>query len=145
MACYIGLVFGMVFFYVAHFVLGDDLGFVKLHWLNLVGLNLVLMLTIMTIVRYIKPMDKPYVQVNAEVVDITTWKHGKLAGWLLVLAFVLLYTVFSPLGLTSQTGSMFKVIAATAVGLGIMYVIYKLYKKMTSPVKIEPQFNTQEN
>ncbi|MBD1572634.1 solute:sodium symporter family transporter [Vibrio sp. S17_S38] len=145
MAGYIGLVFGMVFFYVTHFVLGDDLGFVKLHWLNLVGLNLVLMLTIMAIVRYIKPMDKPYVQVNAEVVDITTWKHGKLAGWLLVLAFVLLYTVFSPLGLTSQTGSMFKVIAATAVGLGIMYVIYKLYKKMTSPVKIEPQFNTQEN
>lgn len=128
MAGYIGLAFGMVFFYVAHFVLHDDLGFIKLHWLNLVGLNLLLMLLIMTIVRYLKPMDTPYVQKDSKMVDITAWKHGKLAGWLLVLAFVLLYTVFSPLGLTSPTGSLLSVLIATAIGLGIMYGLYKLYR-----------------
>lgn len=130
-AGYIGLVFGMVFFYTAHFVFHDDLGFIKLHWLNLVGLNLVLMLLIMTVVRYIKPLDKPYVQKDAQMVNVTPWKHGKLAGWVLVFAFILLYAAFSPLGLTSPTGSIFQVILVTAVGLGFMYVIYKVYKKLT--------------
>lgn len=132
MAGYIGLVFGMVFFYTTHFVLHDDLGFIKLHWLNLVGLNLVLMLLIMTIVRYIKPMDEPYVQQDSKMVDITAWKHGKLAGWLLVLAFFLLYTVFSPLGLTSPTGSILKVLLATGLGLVVMYFVYRVYKHFTA-------------
>jgi SSS family solute:Na+ symporter len=131
-AGYIGLVFGMVFFYTAHFVLHGDLGFIQLHWLNLVGLNLVLMLLIMTIVRYIKPMDKPYVQQDTKMVEITAWKHGKLAGWVLVLAFVLLYTVFSPLGLTSSDGSIMKVVLATVIGLAITYSLYKVYKKLTA-------------
>jgi solute:Na+ symporter, SSS family len=132
LAGYIGLAFGMIFFYTAHFRLGGDLGFIKLHWLNLVGLNLLLMLLIMTIVRYIKPMDKPFEQVNENVVDMKPWKHGKLAAWLLVLAFVLLYVVFSPLGLTAATGSITKVVIGTLLGLAIMYAIYSFYKKMTN-------------
>lgn len=145
LAGYIGLGFGMVFFYVTHFVLGDDLGFIKLHWLNLVGINLLLMLVIMTIVRYIKPLEKPYVQGNAQEVDITTWKHGKLAGWLLVVAFVLLYTVFSPLGLTGPTGSVLKVLAATASGLAVMYLIYAMYKKVTDKPTPSVELKSQES
>ncbi len=137
LAGYIGLVFGMVFFYVTHFVLGDDLGFIKLHWLNLVGINLILMLIIMTIVRFIKPLDKPFEQIDERVVDIKEWKHGKLAAWILALAFVLLYVVFSPLGLTSQDGSVTKVIMGTLIGVSIMYVIYFIYKKISVEISTQ--------
>ncbi|PSW22243.1 solute:sodium symporter family transporter [Photobacterium sanctipauli] len=131
-AAYVGLVFGMIFFYTTHFVMGGDLGFIQFHWLHLVGLNFVLMLSIMTVIRYLKPQEKAFVQHYTQEVEIKPWKHAKLASGLLVLSFVALYAAFSPLGLTSPDGSLLKVMAAI---IGSMLGIYAVIHIVSKVIK----------
>ncbi|WP_434362375.1 solute:sodium symporter family transporter [Parasalinivibrio latis] len=132
LAGYVGLAVGMVFFYTAHFVLGGDLGFVKLHWLNLVGLNLVLMLGVMALIRYLKPMSKPYQATYTGEVDIQPWKYAKQASWVLLTLFLLLYVTLSPLGLTSETGSMLSVISIVAASMVVIYALFSFVVKAAS-------------
>ncbi|WP_299659195.1 solute:sodium symporter family transporter [uncultured Psychromonas sp.] len=130
LAGYVGLVTGMVFFFVSKFILNGDFGLFQVHWLNLVGMNLVLMLAVMTAIRYWKPMDKPYIQVETNEVEVNEWKHAKLASWILIFAFITLYTVFSPLGLTSETGSWLKVALTIAGSMLLLYFVYNSIKKV---------------
>ncbi|PJC86698.1 solute:sodium symporter family transporter [Vibrio sp. HA2012] len=126
---YVGLVFGMVFFYISHFIFKDDFGFIKLHWLNLVGLNLILMLGIMLTIRYFKPMEEEYQQAVTNDVEMTPWKYGSLCAWGLGCLFLLLYLILSPLGITSPYGS---VIQAILIAVGITVVIYGIQKWIRS-------------
>ena len=130
LAGYVGLVTGMVFFFVSKFILNGDFGLFQVHWLNLVGMNLVLMLAVMTAIRYWKPMHKPYVQIETNEVEVNEWKHAKLTSWILIFLFITLYTVFSPLGLTSETGSWLKVITTITVSMFALYFIYISNKKV---------------
>ena len=130
LAGYVGLVTGMVFFFVSKFILNGDFGLFQVHWLNLVGMNLVLMLAVMTAIRYWKPMDKPYIQVATNEVEVNEWKHAKLASWILIFAFITLYTVFSPLGLTSETGSWLKVALTISGSMLLLYFVYNSIKKV---------------
>ena len=93
-------------------------------------MNLVLMLAVMTAIRYWKPMDKPYIQIETNEVEVNEWKHAKLASWILIFLFITLYTVFSPLGLTSETGSWLKVITTITVSMFALYFIYISIKKV---------------
>ncbi|UJF18415.1 solute:sodium symporter family transporter [Vibrio sp. SS-MA-C1-2] len=128
LAGYVGLVTGMVFFFISNFILKGNFGLFTVHWLNLVGMNLILMLAVMTVIRYWKPMDKPYVQPDNSAVDIVEWKHARLASWILIFCFMALYIVFSPLGVTSDTGSTAKVIIALTGSMLVFYVLYHLVK-----------------
>ncbi|WP_305844814.1 solute:sodium symporter family transporter [Photobacterium leiognathi] len=135
LAGYVGLVFGMFFFYTTHFVLKDDLGFVQVHWLVLVGLNLVLMMAIMLTITYFKPLDIPFEQINTEEVDVTPWKYGKHAAYLLGLLFCLVYSLLSPIGITSETGSVSKAVMLSVsliVSLYLLSRVIKKYKKSTA-------------
>ena len=131
LAGYVGLVTGMVFFFVTKFILNGDFGLFQVHWLNLVGMNLILMLVVMTAIRYWKPMDKPYVQIETHEVEVNEWKYAKLASWVLIFLFITLYTVFSPLGLTSETGSWLKVVVTISGSMLILYSIYSVIKKIS--------------
>ncbi|MCG7599677.1 solute:sodium symporter family transporter [Halomonas sp. McH1-25] len=126
LAGYLGLAFGMAFFYVTHFVLGDDLGFVQVHWLVLVGLNFVLMLGVMSLVRYLKPLSTPFVLTYTREVDVTPWRYARHASWALVALLVLIYAALSPLGLTSSSGSLTAVIGVTLAVLLVLYGLYRL-------------------
>ena len=131
LAGYVGLVTGMVFFFVTKFILNGDFGLFQVHWLNLVGMNLILMLVVMTAIRYWKPMDKPYVQIETHEVEVNEWKYAKLASWVLIFLFITLYTVFSPLGLTSEMGSWLKVVVTISGSMLILYSIYSVIKKIS--------------
>lgn len=135
LAGYVGLVTGMVFFFTSKFILNGDFGLFQVHWLNLVGMNLVLMLTVMTIIRYWKPMDKPYIQKETAEVDVKEWKYAKQVSWFLILLFTTLYVVFSPLGLTSETGSWFKVIYAISGSMLVLYIIHSKINKVLDKKK----------
>ncbi|MGF1724775.1 solute:sodium symporter family transporter [Photobacterium nomapromontoriensis] len=126
---YVGLVFGMVFFYTTHFVLKGDLGFIQVHWLNLVGLNLFFMLSIMLTIRYFKPMDVAYQQPVTQDVEITEWKYAVPCAWALGFLFCLLYTVLSPLGITSPSGSLFKAALVSITFVGTLYFTFNTLKK----------------
>jgi len=142
-AGYVGLVTGMVFFFVSKFILNGDFGLFQVHWLNLVGMNLVLMLAVMTAIRYWKPMDKPYIQVATNEVEVNEWKHAKLASWILIFAFIALYTVFSPLGLTSETGSWLKVALTISGSMLILYFVYNSIKKVLANKSTETPIKTK--
>ncbi|MCY9855088.1 solute:sodium symporter family transporter [Vibrio mediterranei] len=125
LAGYIGLVFGMIFFYITHFVLKDDLGIVKLHWLNLVGLNLVLMMMVMLTIRFFKPLEVPFKQVETKEVEVTPWKYGKHAAWALALLFCLTYSLLSPIGITSVAGSVSTAVITSVVVIVVLYFLSK--------------------
>ncbi|MFP8965201.1 solute:sodium symporter family transporter [Pokkaliibacter sp. CJK22405] len=128
LAGYIGLATGMVFFYTTHFVLGDNLGFAKVHWLVLVGINFLLMLSVMGIVRWLKPLDAPVQLHLSNEVDVTPWKHAGIASWGLIALFVLLYTLLSPLGLTSANGSAMNAVLITAAVLLALFALRHVLK-----------------
>ncbi|MDW5375874.1 solute:sodium symporter family transporter [Halomonas sp. HP20-15] len=134
LAGYLGLAFGMAFFYVTHFVLGDDLGFVQVHWLVLVGINFILMHGVMSLVRYLKPQATPFVLTYTREVDVTPWRYARHASWALVALLVLLYAALSPLGVTSPSGSATAVIGVTLAALVVLYGLYRLivarYRRM---------------
>ncbi|MFA0088660.1 solute:sodium symporter family transporter [Vibrio sp. 10N.261.51.F12] len=115
LAAYIALPIGMASFYIVHFVLKDDLGFAHPHWLHIVGLNFCWMVAIMMVVRFLKPMDKPYEQTYTEQVEVQDWKYAKHASWGVIALLAILYTTFSNIGLLSESGSAFKVISVLAV------------------------------
>ncbi len=70
----------------------------SVHWLHVAGLNLLLILSIMAVVRLWKPMPAPFVQHYTGEVDLTFWKYAKPAGLAIVLAVVAIYLVLGRLG-----------------------------------------------
>ena len=122
LAAFIALPTGMVFFYFTKFVLKGDFGLFSVHWLHLVGINFLLMVSIMMVVRYLKPMDKPFEMTFTQQVDIQQWKHAKLASWVVMGALVLLYLTFSSLGLLGENGSMVKVMGVFLALAGVSYM-----------------------
>ncbi|MCQ1061064.1 hypothetical protein NHN17_23785 [Photobacterium sp. ZSDE20] len=132
LAAYIALPVGMVSFYIAHFVLKGDFGIVQIHWLHLVGLNFLWMVSIMMTVRYLKPMSKPYEQVYTNQVEVKPWKYAVHASWMIVGLLALLYTVFSGIGILGEQGSAGKVIAALSLVAVLCFVIHRLLNRHSS-------------
>ncbi|MCF7848816.1 MAG: solute:sodium symporter family transporter [Kiritimatiellales bacterium] len=100
---YIALPAGMLFFCYFNFIRDNDFFFFKLHWLHMAGLNLLLMMGIMAVVRWLRPLKEPYVQVASGLVDIADWKYARHASWGILLLLLIIYTVFSRIGVI-ETG-----------------------------------------
>jgi SSS family solute:Na+ symporter len=133
LAAYIALPIGMASFYVAHFVLKDDLGFVKLHWLHVVGLNFLWMVSIMMVVRFLKPMESEYQQAYTEQVEVSEWKYVKHASWTVIGLLALLYTVFSNIGILGDNGSFTKVLLALALFGAACFAAHKAWTNKKTP------------
>jgi SSS family solute:Na+ symporter len=129
LAGYIALPIGMVFFYTMNFVLDNNYGLFQLHWLHTCGLNLLLMLSVMTIVRYLKPLEQPYVQEYSGEVNITTWKYAWHASWFIIVLLAVLYTTLSTLGIIAageNTGRNLAMIWGVAiVALAVIFTVLK--------------------
>lgn len=102
LGCYIALPFGLAFFPFANFFLKNDFGLFKLHWLHTVGLNFLLMLGIMIVVRFVKPIAKPYQQRYTGQVNIEHWKYVKPASSCVIILLIVLYVVFSDIGILGR-------------------------------------------
>lgn len=130
LAAYIALPIGMASFYFAHFVLKDDLGFIKLHWLHVVGLNFLWMVAIMMVVRMLKPMNRAYQQTYTEQVQVKEWKYVTQASWGIIGLLALLYIVFSDLGLLGESGSITQVILAMIAFSVFCFGLKKLWRSL---------------
>lgn len=143
LAAFIALPVGMVTFYMTHFVLKGDFGLFQIHWLHIVGLNFLWMVGIMMVVRYFKPMAKPYEQFYTNQVEVQPWKYAAHASWGIIGLLALLYTVFSEIGILGQQGSAVKVIAVLAIiavccfGLNYMITRRQLRKPNSTGVARE--------
>lgn len=91
MSAIAGLAVGMTFqFYFG--VLQDNVVFgTKLHWLHVLFINFLVMLVVMTAIRYAFPRAEPYVQQYSEDVEITPWKLAKPCGIAIVIFIAAMY------------------------------------------------------
>lgn len=135
LAAFIALPVGMLFFYVTNFILQGNFGLFSVHWLHLVGINFVLMISIMMVVRYLKPMDQPYQQEFTKQVDVQQWKYANHASAGVMSSLALLYLVFSDLGILGENGSLLK---ALGIFVALFAICYLLIKLLTSKQKRNP-------
>ena len=91
MSAIAGLAAGMTFqFYFG--VLEDNVVFgTKLHWLHVLFINFLVMLVVMTAIRYALPRSEPYVQQYSEDVEIIPWKLAKPCGIAIVIFIAAMY------------------------------------------------------
>jgi SSS family solute:Na+ symporter len=91
LSAYIAVPIGIAFYYWASFVKDGLLFGHQFHWLHVAGLNLVLIMSIMYLIRFIKPRKDAYVQVASGGIDITFWKGAKITGAIIVLLIIGMY------------------------------------------------------
>ena len=71
----------------------------SLQFLNRMALCFALCLAIMTVIRLLKPLPRPIVFKQQTTIALETSGTAKLAGALVILIALILYVVFSPIGL----------------------------------------------
>ncbi len=130
LAGYIALPIGMAFFYIMNFQLKNNYGIFQLHWLHTCGLNLLLMLSVMTVVRFLKPLDTPYEQTYTGEVDISGWKHAWHASWIIIVLLAVLYTTLSHIGIIGTGEKMMRNVALIwAVAIAVLAAIFGVLHK----------------
>ena len=89
---------GLVFFIVSY-GLTQTVFPVRLHFLHVLAILFVVTSALMLVIGRLWPMAKPYMPVIDNVVELTPWKHRHWYAVLLLAAMVLIFVLFSPLGL----------------------------------------------
>ncbi|GAO41932.1 solute:sodium symporter family transporter [Flavihumibacter petaseus] len=92
-----GLLFFIVTYGITQFFLP-----VPLHFLHVLAILFVLTIVLMLAIGKWKPLDIPYERRLSAPLDVTPWKSRHLYAVLLILGAILLYLLFSPLGLAKQ-------------------------------------------
>ena len=62
---------------------------------HFLGLGFLLVVIVMLLIGIVKPRETDFVQEDVKAVDMTPWKHGKLAGGVLCVVVVIIYAVFA--------------------------------------------------
>ena len=62
---------------------------------NFLGLVFLYLIVFMLVYGEISPRKEEYCQIDAKAVDLTPWKHVRLAGVLLLLAVLTIYLFFA--------------------------------------------------
>lgn len=118
-AAKVGLIVGFVFIPFGYFVpVGSELvdGVATAQYLSgdiidgfhFLGLGFILVVASMLIVGAIKPRETDFVQEDVKAVDMTPWKHGKLAGGILCVIVVIIYAIFADTSAISKDHNLSK-------------------------------------
>ena len=91
MSAIAGLAVGMAFQFYFGVLQGNVIFGTELHWLHVLFINFILMVTVMTIIRYAAPRPEPYVQKYSEDVEITPWRWAKPCGAAIVIFIAAMY------------------------------------------------------
>ena len=91
--------FAMIF----HVVLYSayNLSNIETNFLHILGLLLPIEVLAMLFISKFKSRDEDFVHEDSGAVDITPWKHAKLAGAIAILVMAGVYIFFSPLGIAA--------------------------------------------
>jgi SSS family solute:Na+ symporter len=66
-----------------------------LHEYHFLGIVFVALVTLMLLIGKLRPLPSPWVPHEAKAVDMTPWRHAKLAAILLVILVILIYAAFA--------------------------------------------------
>lgn len=72
---------------------------IQCHYLYVLFFLFVFQIAFQLIMSKVRPTAQPYIMKDAQVVDMTPWKHGKKAAIICIVLMLALYTLFSPIGL----------------------------------------------
>lgn len=95
MAAKVGLIGGIVMICVGYFVPPFDKIVESMHEFNFLGLVFAYIVIAMLVVGELFPRKEEYVQKDVQAVDMTHWKHAKLAGCILIGIVLTIYVIFA--------------------------------------------------
>ena len=120
----VAIVFHIIFYSLFQFVFKDIL---QIHFLHLYAILFISEILIMVIIGQIRPLSKPWVFNKKNVIDLTPWKKAFPVSVTLFTAVIVLYILFSPIGLVGGlTGKFWPII----ILLTIINIIIWLYNTL---------------
>lgn len=75
---------------------------IPVHYLHVYGFLFVCCCLIMYVFGKVKPMEKPYEEVDVKAVDLTPWKWAKSVAAFLITTTIYVYVLFSKIGIIYQ-------------------------------------------
>ncbi|MCA8986392.1 MAG: solute:sodium symporter family transporter [Planctomycetaceae bacterium] len=94
-AAKIGLVTGFSLIAIGYFVPPFNLIVDSIHTFHFLGLVFSWLVILMLVIGELEPMEQEFVQEDVGAVDMTPWKHARLAGLILIMCVLLIYTTFA--------------------------------------------------
>mgnify|MGYP001402243720 FL=1 len=100
----VAIVFHIIFYSLFQFVFKDIF---QIHFLHLYAILFISEILIMVIIGQIRPLSKPWVFNKKNVIDLTPWKKAFPVSVTLFTAVIVLYILFSPIGLVGGLTAKF--------------------------------------
>ncbi len=94
-AAKIGLLAGFVVIAVGYFVSPFDQIVESMHEFHFLGTVFAYLIILMLVIGEISPLPEEYIQEDVKAVDMTPWKHARLAGLMLTGIVLLVYVLFA--------------------------------------------------
>lgn len=101
-AAKVAITFHVIAYAILKFVIDVDINFIHIY-----AILFFIELGIMLGIGYLMPMDKPWKFVNQSKVDMTPWRYGFPVAITMVSCTVIIYLLFSPIGLVNGLSSVF--------------------------------------
>ena len=117
----VAIVFHIIFYSLFQFVFKDIL---QIHFLHLYAILFVSEILIMVIIGHIRPLSKPWVFNKKNVIDLTPWKKAFPVSVTLFTAVIVLYILFSPIGLVGGLTAKFWPIIILLTIINIIIWLY---------------------
>ena len=94
-AAKIGLIVGFVMIATGYFVYPFNKIVASMHELHFLGMVFAYLVMLMLFLGELYPRETEFVQEDVKAVDMTPWKHAKLAGGLLIVSVAAIYLAFA--------------------------------------------------
>ena len=117
----VAIVFHIIFYSLFQFVFKDIF---QIHFLHLYAILFVSEILIMVIIGHIRPLSKPWVFNKKNVIDLTPWKKAFPVSVTLFTAVIVLYILFSPIGLVGGLTAKFWPIIILLTIINIIIWLY---------------------
>jgi len=95
LAAKVALITGFIIIATGYFVPPFDSIVAAMHEFHFLGIVFAYLVIIMLIIGELKPRTEEWTQIDVKAVDLTPWRHARLAGAALVIAVILIYTFFA--------------------------------------------------
>ena len=109
-AAKVAIGFHVIAYGLLKFVFDVDINFIHIY-----GILFVIGLLIMLVIGYWMPMQKPWQFINNSKVDMTPWVYGLPVAITMVSCVIIIYLLFSPLGLVGGLSPLFWVLIAAVI------------------------------
>ena len=117
----VAIVFHIIFYSLFQFVFKDIF---QIHFLHLYAILFISEILIMVIIGHIRPLSKPWVFNKKKVIDLTPWKKAFPVSVTLFTAVIVLYILFSPIGLVGGLTAKFWPIIILLTIINIIIWLY---------------------